>query len=594
MRKSILAVLLVGLFTPVSYGELVVTVFGPKRYERTNGRMNEFLDSFPAVRGKAELIILNGDSEGEDGVTDAKVWINDKKVLDKKDFEKGKGKGKGKSKGKGKRPREGTSVTRVKFRLQETNEIKVELKGKSSRYFTIEIAQDIEGKPFDPLGDTLGFGVVRHDIVSYSGITRGDELVLSVTFAESFSPPGSGQLDELVAGFLVDTDQNSGTGESIDSLLPVPLPDAFAVGLGIEFLVSSGVTGEFTVSSPTQVLGMIPATLTPSSMVLRVPLFLLGGDEGLVNIGLIVGTPETLGRAFEITDVAPNHGLMSVIEIIDVSPGPDSITITSPEMGSEVLADRVLVRGEIQVPPNSEAGVMVNGVPAEVSAGEFAAFVPLHLSTNVIAATLVSAAGAGMTDSVMIEVPTIGKESLRLVASPSSGINPLEVQFEARIRLENSLVQFELDFEGDGIVDFTSDNFENVRHTYSAEELHFPTLKVTDDSGIKTAATTPVNVMVLPDLVEKWSSMKDALRMGDVETALSFVAFESRDRFREIWQAIIPELSTIDSILPEIELVDVYRTSAEFQAVRSEDGVEERFYVLFIRDLDGVWRVRTM
>jgi hypothetical protein len=57
---------------------------------------------------------------------------------------------------------------------------------------------------------------------------------------------------------------------------------------------------------------------------------------------------------------------------------------------------------------------------------------------------------------------------------------------------------------------------------------------------------------------------------------------------------MIPELSTIDSILPEIELVDVYRTSAEFQSVRTEDGVEERFYVLFIRDLDGVWRVRTM
>jgi len=52
------------------------------------------------------------------------------------------------------------------------------------------------------------------------------------------------------------------------------------------------------------------------------------------------------------------------------------------------------------------------------------------------------------------------------------------------------------------------------------------------------------------------------------------------------------KVSLIDSILTDIQLVAVRGNEAEFQMLRISQGVEVSFHFLFIRDNDGIWRLK--
>lgn len=287
----------------------------------------------------------------------------------------------------------------------------------------------------------------------------------------------------------------------------------------------------------------------------------------------------------------PTGALQVAVEGIQKCLG---ITITSPAPGTVINRSPVLVRGEVKAPEGTELGVTVNGVAGEVNGGEFAAFVPLQLGTNTITAKVVDAAGNSATDSTIVDVPSLQEDPLRLLASPSRGLSPLTVELRPSSLLGRRIVLFELDFEGDGIVDLSSATFDRVTHVYAQERLFFPTLTVTDDLGNKTSAATIVNVFALPDLAAKWNAMKGALRNGDIDRALQFIAEQSRERYRGIFTTVGPKLSQIDSILTGIQLIAVRRDEAEFAMLRTgADGVERSFYILFVRDNDGIWRLRT-
>jgi len=44
-------------------------------------------------------------------------------------------------------------------------------------------------------------------------------------------------------------------------------------------------------------------------------------------------------------------------------------------------------------------------------------------------------------------------------------------------------VSYEMDFEGDGIIDYTGDSFEDVSFIYTTEGIYYPEIRVTDDQG---------------------------------------------------------------------------------------------------------------
>jgi hypothetical protein len=86
--------------------------------------------------------------------------------------------------------------------------------------------------------------------------------------------------------------------------------------------------------------------------------------------------------------------------------------------------------------------------------------------------------------------------------------------------------------------------------------------------------------------------MKDALRRGDVDAALRSVALSARDDYRELLAGLTVSLSQIDLVLTDISLVALDDRRAEYQMIRTDDDVRLSYFVLFVKDGDGIWRLK--
>jgi len=378
---------------------------------------------------------------------------------------------------------------------------------------------------------------------------------------------------------------------------------------------ASGLTGAtsraFTVTAAT---GTISGRVTRASDGAA----LSGAAVSALQVGLVKGSATTgVDGTYSMTGLAPGSydvrastsgfqprtqagiaisagSTVSVNFSLAATPGP-TIRITAPAAGTTITRFTVLVRGEFTAPAGTDVGVAINGHVADASQGQFGAIVPLQLGANTITATLVDPAGNTASDTVVVQVPTQQDNPLRLLATPSSGLSPLSTQFSVSSFGAQAIVSFDLDFDGDGVPDLSSSAFTGtVPHIYSREGLFFPTLTATDSSGNRTTASAIVHVFLLPDLVGQWNGLRAALRQGDITAALQFIASDSRARYQGIFTTLVSALAQVDTILNDIQPVAVRGNTAEFSMLRVDgDGVQRSYYVLFIRDGDGLWRLLT-
>jgi hypothetical protein len=101
-----------------------------------------------------------------------------------------------------------------------------------------------------------------------------------------------------------------------------------------------------------------------------------------------------------------------------------------------------------------------------------------------------------------------------------------------------------------------------------------------------------IAVSAPPALVVKWEGMKDALRRGDVPTALGFIHSSARERFRRVFESLPSDrLALIDQYLRTIEPVEIGYNGAEYKMRRVRGGDILSFPVWFQIDADGIWRL---
>jgi hypothetical protein len=158
-----------------------------------------------------------------------------------------------------------------------------------------------------------------------------------------------------------------------------------------------------------------------------------------------------------------------------------------------------------------------------------------------------------------------------------------------------SITQIALDLEGDGTVDFQGPGLEGQVFTYGTPGLYLPTASVTDATGATHGVTAPVRVVDLGAfdalLQAKWEGMKTALQGLDLPTALQFMASKARVTYEHLFTELAPLLATVGADLGDIRLVGVREDLAEYGLLVVEDGQRISYYVEFIRDADGLWRV---
>ena len=130
MKKNVICFFVVCLLLLVEASMVQgVTLFGPKRYDRTAGPPNVYNDSVYATAGSAVLIVRNGKEKDKHRVTSAHVFINDRQVLFPVDFKK-------------KIP-----VLEVPVYIDSMNDISLELRGKPGTFLILEITREAVSPP---------------------------------------------------------------------------------------------------------------------------------------------------------------------------------------------------------------------------------------------------------------------------------------------------------------------------------------------------------------------------------------------------------------------------------------------------------------
>ena len=267
------------------------------------------------------------------------------------------------------------------------------------------------------------------------------------------------------------------------------------------------------------------------------------------------------------------------------------VRITLPGNGSTIKQSSVLVQGTIESRVQ-EVGVTVNGILAHVNGPNFVAEVPLTPGAITITALATDSYGSTATDTITVIVQEAIEPLLTLSAFPASGLSPLTVTFSVSSQIVITL--YELDFDGNGTIDFSSSKFENVSYTYTKEQLYYPTLTVTDEQGSRHTSSALVNVFPIPDFQGKWNGMKAALAKGDIEGALLYISDGAKEKYRRVFNDLIPDLAAISSQLKEVVLVSLDGDLAECATNRFQGGKDYLYLIYFIRDNDGLWKIDAM
>jgi hypothetical protein len=321
-----------------------------------------------------------------------------------------------------------------------------------------------------------------------------------------------------------------------------------------------------------------------------------------LNTALLPAGAATL--TVHAVDYAGNSAESSIA--VNILGGQIAFQITSPADGDIITQSPILIRGILKrndsIPITEEVGITVNGYPAQYQ-GEVFGLEGISLEPGVQSFTATATGEQGIIASTSIQATLIPGEPdtppLSLKISPSCAAIPSSAQviFTTDEALPYPIVSYQLDANGNGITDVANQTFAEAIYTYVNPGLYFPTLVASDSAGNQWTATTIVNVMdqsAIDGLLRsKWTTLVGALGSGDTATALTQIAPESRPTYDTIFNLIADQLPSIVSTARELNLLSLTCDSARYELVTDENDGLYSYEVLFTKDTEGIWKVKS-
>jgi len=329
------------------------------------------------------------------------------------------------------------------------------------------------------------------------------------------------------------------------------------------------VTGTFT--------GATTATITVNGIAATVT----GNSFSAADVPLHFGT-----NTITVTGTSP-AGAHDTKSITVTSTAP-SIVIASPANGATINGDSVLVRGSIQAVVNS--GVSINGVVAAVDgANNFFAVVPLVPGSNTLTAKVTSPRGSNATRSITVAASGLPPPILA-TAQPLSGMAPLTVVFTVTNTTGADATYF-LDAFGPFVV--PAGGTSSLSLTY-AEGVFTNTIVVNGGSPQSFVITVTSIASMDTMLQALWRNITGALAAGDIEGALVYFAPGMRDSYRQVLNDIAPALPAMFAAFPPITPTAMIDGDAEYFVAVTRNGRKFGYFLYFMRDGDGIWRLHSL
>lgn len=317
-----------------------------------------------------------------------------------------------------------------------------------------------------------------------------------------------------------------------------------------------------------------------------------GMDDVSVSANI---TGLSINTTYHYRIVATNAYGTSYGNNVSFTTPPITVTILSPSDGSTINRPDTMVYGIVENTTGNETGITVNGIVANTYNDEFYVnHVPLEEGLNTITATATDTAGNTASASISINANTTVPH-ITLNANITSGIAPLTTYFSVSTSIPDAVSIYQMDYEGDGTIDYSGTTFDNISHTYTTEGIYYSTVIVTDTQGIQysdTIAIVVLNTTQLDALLRaKWEGMKQAMMNQDVEGSVKDITANSKDAYRQQFTDLSSVLDIIGNELGQIQLVSIQDNRAEYEVIVTRDGTTYSFHLLFVRDLDGIWRI---
>ncbi len=135
-----------------------------------------------------------------------------------------------------------------------------------------------------------------------------------------------------------------------------------------------------------------------------------------------------------------------------------------------------------------------------------------------------------------------------------------------------------------------------VTSTSSVLALYFPSVTVTDTQGNAYTETTIVNILSFEEmdalLRSKWEGMKGAMINRDVEKAGNYFPQWTRERYTGIFSSLGDRLPQIALDMQNIGMIYLIDGVAKYRIRRMEGVGEITYYIYFVRDENGLWKIQ--
>jgi hypothetical protein len=211
----------------------------------------------------------------------------------------------------------------------------------------------------------------------------------------------------------------------------------------------------------------------------------------------------------------------------------------------------------------------------------------------MLVATVRTAAGLTATDERQVTVePTA--EAMALIALTPAGVAPETVRFRLK-NMPEGATRYEVDYDGDGAFEVVAAMLPPLAVTYTTPGLRVVAVRVTNAGG-EHIAKAPVNVVEFGTidavLKQRWNAFRSMLAVRDVGGALQLISGDAaRAKYGRALATLAGRLPAIATTMAPLDPVFIRGTFAEYLITRIEDGLEHGYYVYFVRDADGIWRI---
>jgi len=328
-------------------------------------------------------------------------------------------------------------------------------------------------------------------------------------------------------------------------------------------------------------------------------------DADSVTIGPDIGAVDTSGSIavspMETTTytavVTGPGGTVTASATVTVT-SPITLTITSPIDGATINRPDTMVQGTITNTTGNETGITINGVLALIQGTQFVAnHVPLQEGENTITAVAVDTAGYLAQASITVYSQIIG-DYITITANPESGIATLDTTLRIDATFTPSMIDIVKLPGGPDPLEYLpgSESNETIARL-DQTGLYFFTAIAEDDQGnsyIDTVAVQVINEAALDALLRaKWEGMSSALTQNDVDGTVSYFSSFSKDAYSEIFTTISSILPQVAQDLGDIQFIRIMKNSVEYDIRTIRDSQEYSFYLIFEKDGDGLWKIRS-